>query len=235
MEYLPFLYELIVCFLLSFLIGFERQYRRRSVGLRTIILVSIGSFLFVTFQKAFPGSDMNRIASQVVAGIGFLGAGVIIKDDKGSVKGLTTAATLWCSAAVGILCGANLLIEAAIGTVVILFINIILRQVNTKIDKISGRGNYDVYYFMIECDSNKEDDTLELIKQIAKKTENKIVTTKVVDVTDSTTSIEFSIANTSKIKDLATKIMQELTHKEEIKSSTLNKKDTRIASEEEEL
>ena len=130
MQYLTFLYDLLICFLLSFLIGFERQFRRRSIGLRT---VSIGSFLFVTFQKAYPDSDMNRIAAQVVAGIGFLGAGVIIKDER-SVKGLTTAATLWCASAIGILCGANLLIEAGIGTVVILFINIILRQVNNKIN-----------------------------------------------------------------------------------------------------
>ncbi len=232
MEYLSFLYELIICFLLSFLIGFERQYRRRSIGLRTIILVSIGSFLFVTFQKSFPGSDMNRIAAQVVAGIGFLGAGVIIKDDKG-VKGLTTAATLWCSAAIGILCGANLLIEAAIGTVVILFINIILRQVDNRINMISGHENYDIYYFRIECDTEKEQELLDIIKTMAEKTKNKIVTTKVVDESESITIIEFSIANTSKTKDLTTNIMQSLTGKEEVKSITLDKKDTRSLADDE--
>ena len=175
MQYLTFLYDLLICFLLSFLIGFERQFRRRSIGLRTIILVSIGSFLFVTFQKAYPDSDMNRIAAQVVAGIGFLGAGVIIKDER-SVKGLTTAATLWCASAIGILCGANLLIEAGIGTVVILFINIILRQVNNKINQLSGNDDYDLYYFKIECDSSKEDDILKIIKSISDKTNAKLVT-----------------------------------------------------------
>ena len=233
MEYLTFLYELIICFLLSFLIGFERQYRRRSIGLRTIILVSVGSFLFVTFQKAYPGSDMNRIASQVVAGIGFLGAGVIIKDEKG-VKGLTTAATLWCSAAIGILCGANLLIEAAIGTVIILFINIILREVDTKINDIIGPNNYDIYYFRIECDTTKENEILELIKDLAEKTSNKVVTTKVVDESESLSTIEFCIANTSKTSDITTKIMQKLTHIEEIKSITLDKKDTKSLTDEDE-
>lgn len=232
MEYLTFFYSLLICFLLSFLIGFERQFRRRSVGLRTIILVSIGSFLFVTFQKAYPGSDMNRIASQVVAGIGFLGAGVIIKDNKG-VKGLTTAATLWCSAAIGILCGANLLIEAGVGTVVILFINIILRGLNTKINKLSGHENYDVYYFKIECANSKEDEILKIVKQVAEKTETKILTTKVEDETDTTSMIEFNIANTSKVSDLTNRIMQKLSHREDVKSISLDKKDTTIISEEE--
>lgn len=234
MEYLSFLYDLLICFILCFLIGFERQFRRRSIGLRTIILVGVGSFLFVTFQKAYPGSDMNRIAAQVVAGIGFLGAGVIIKDNKG-VKGLTTAATLWCSAAIGILCGANLLIEAAIGTVVILFINIILRQVNTKINKIAGLENYDIYYFKIECDNVKENEILNEIKDLAEKTETKIVTTKVIDESETTSIIEFSIANTSKVSDLTNRIMQKLTHKEEIKSISLDKKDTRLLAEDEEI
>ncbi len=225
MDYFTFLIELFVCFLLSFLIGFERQARRRSIGLRTIILVSVGSFLFVTFQKSFPDSDMNRIAAQVVAGIGFLGAGVIIKDEK-SVKGLTTAATLWCAAAVGILCGANLLFEAAVGTVVILFINIILRPLNNKIIKLASSKDYDVYYFKIECDSSKENEILDSIQNIAKKTNSKIVTTKIVDETEDISTIDFLIANTSKITDLTNRIMQILTHKEEIKSINLIKKGT---------
>ena len=234
MQYLTFLYDLLICFLLSFLIGFERQFRRRSIGLRTIILVSIGSFLFVTFQKAYPDSDMNRIAAQVVAGIGFLGAGVIIKDER-SVKGLTTAATLWCASAVGILCGANLLIEAGIGTVVILFINIILRQVNNKINQLSGNDDYDLYYFKIECDSSKEDDILKIIKSIADKTNTKIVTTKVEDEAESSSIINFCIANTSKVSDLTNRIMQRLSHKEEVKSISLYKKDNKSISEGEEL
>ena len=81
-SYIEFLMQIVVCFLLSACIGIERQYRRRSVGLRTIILVSLGAFLFTRYSYSFPDSDMNRIASQVVAGIGFLGAGVIIKDGK---------------------------------------------------------------------------------------------------------------------------------------------------------
>ena len=234
MDYLMFLFELFICFLLSFLIGFERQVRRRSIGLRTIILVSVGSFLFVTFQKSFPGSDMNRIAAQVVAGIGFLGAGVIIKDEK-SVKGLTTAATLWCSAAIGILCGAGLLFEASVGTVVILFINIILRPLNNRINKLSGKENYDIYHFKIECDCGIENDILKIIKDTAHKTETKILKVKISDENETTVSIDISIENTSNIKDLTNRIMQKLSHKEEIKSISLMKKDTNSNFEDEEI
>jgi len=167
-NYIEFLFQILVCFLLSCCIGVERQYRRRLVGLRTIILVSIGAFLFVRFSYAFPNSDMTRIAAQVVAGIGFLGAGVIIKDNK-SVKGLTTAATLWCVAAIGILCAANLLFEAAIGTLLVLFTNIVLRTVNNKINALSGNIDYNIYTFSIICEENVEKEIIKKIKDIVKK------------------------------------------------------------------
>ena len=154
-----FIFQIIICFLLSSCIGVERQFRRRLVGLRTIILVSLGAFLFVRFSYAFPDSDMTRVAAQVVAGIGFLGAGAIIKDNK-SVKGLTTAATLWCAAAIGILCAANLLFESAIGTLLVLFTNIVLRTVNSKINKLSGNINYNMYVFSIVCEENTEKEVL---------------------------------------------------------------------------
>lgn len=234
MEYLTFIYELLVCFTLSFLIGFERQYRRRYVGLRTIILVGIGSFLFVNYSNAFQNSDMNRIAAQVVAGIGFLGAGVIIKDEK-SVKGLTTAATLWCAAAIGVLCGANMLIEAAIGTLVILFTNTVLRKVNAEINKHTNTEKYDTYYFKIVCNNSKEDIILEKIKKVLTDTKSELVSAKIIDETESTTQIDLCIANTSKTKDLASKIMEQLTERNDIKSISMDKKETIELMDEEEL
>lgn len=132
-----FLYQISVCFLLSFLIGIERQYRRRIIGLRTSILVALGSFLFVTFSFSVGASDISRIASQVVTGMGFLGAGVILKDGK-KIRGLTTAATIWCDASIGILCAGGAIFEAIIGTVIILFSNVILRYINILVNNISG-------------------------------------------------------------------------------------------------
>ena len=80
MTYEQFLIRISISFILSFLIGLERQWRRRAIGLRTNVLVSIGSFLFVSFSIQTNANDISRIAAQVVSGIGFLGAGVILKD-----------------------------------------------------------------------------------------------------------------------------------------------------------
>ena len=132
MNFMDFTIGLTVCFLLSFVLGLERQYRKRSLGLRTMILVSIGSYMFVSFSFLV---DVSRIASQVVAGIGFLGAGVIIKDnEKNRVRGLTTAATLWCDAGIGILCAGGFLKEAIISSLFVLFANIILRNLNSLVN-----------------------------------------------------------------------------------------------------
>ena len=99
-----FIIRIIVCFALSFAVGLERHLRGRAIGLRTNVLVALGSFLFVTMAANIPTNDEVRMAAQVVSGIGFLGAGVIIKDGF-KVSGLTTAATLWISAAIGMACG----------------------------------------------------------------------------------------------------------------------------------
>ena len=80
MEYLYFLGRITICFILGSMIGIERQYRRKIAGVRTITLVAIGAFLFVSISRLTTGNDITRIAAQVVSGIGFLGAGVILRD-----------------------------------------------------------------------------------------------------------------------------------------------------------
>jgi len=231
-NYLEFLLQITVCFILSFFIGFERQYRRRAIGLRTVILVCIGSFLFVRFSFAFPESDMTRIAAQVVAGIGFLGAGVIIKDEK-SVKGLTTAATLWASAAIGILCSANLLIEATIGTIIILFTNSILRTVNSKINNLSGNINYNLYYFSIVCDEKTESKILTTIKQITNDNKAEIISIKTIESENATIKIDICISTNQKENNLTNEIMQNLSGRKDIISLSLNKKNDKFIAEEE--
>jgi len=230
-NYLQFLLQILVCFLLSFCIGFERQYRRRAIGLRTVILVCIGSFLFVRFSFAFPESDMTRIAAQVVAGIGFLGAGVIIKDEK-SVKGLTTAATLWASAAIGILCSANLLIEAIIGTIIILFTNSILRTVNTKINNMSGNINYNLYHFNIVCEEKEEKEILKIIKQITTENHSEIISIKTNETENATIKLDICISST-KENNLTNELMQTLSGRKDIISISLNKKNDKFLFEKE--
>jgi len=111
------------------IIGFERQWRNKMAGIRTNVLVALGSFLFVTLSMIIEGeSSPTRISAQIVSGIGFLGGGVIIRDGL-NVRGINTAATLWCSAAAGVLSSAGLILEAFIGSVLVLLVNIILRYV----------------------------------------------------------------------------------------------------------
>jgi len=99
--------NLAVATVLSATIGFERQWRQRLAGLRTNSLVAIGAASFVIFASLIPGeASPTRVAAQVVSGIGFLGAGLIFREGM-SVRGLNTAATLWCSAAIGVLAGAG--------------------------------------------------------------------------------------------------------------------------------
>lgn len=136
MEYQNYVIYLFVCLALSFAVGLERQYRRRFIGLRTTILVALGSYLYVSTSFLITNGevDMTRIAAQVVSGMGFLGAGVIIKDGV-KVRGLTTAATLWCDAAIGVLCAGGFIKEAVAGTFAILFANVILRYINSIVNK----------------------------------------------------------------------------------------------------
>lgn len=128
-------------------IGFERQYRARMAGLRTNALVAVGATLFVLLSAhGFGGlsdtgsADPTRVAAQIVSGIGFLGAGVILRDGM-NVRGLNTAATLWCSAAVGALAGAGLFDVAAVGTAVVLAANVVLRQVGRAVDRRPDTGD----------------------------------------------------------------------------------------------
>ncbi len=108
-------------------IGIERQLRRRKAGLRTNALVALGAAAFVTFSALVPNEvSPTRVAAQVVSGIGFLGAGIIFRDGL-NVQGLTTAATLWCSAAVGLLSGIGAWPYALLLTGFVVFINFGLR------------------------------------------------------------------------------------------------------------
>lgn len=135
--------SLMAAFVLGGLIGFERQYRQRTAGLRTNVLVSVGAALFIDMAASLSGHEgAVHVVAYVVSGIGFLGAGVIMREE-GNVRGLNTAATLWGSAAVGACAGADLLIEAALGTAFVLAANTLLRPVANQINR-QPTGTMDV-------------------------------------------------------------------------------------------
>ena len=123
-------------------IGLERQFGQHPAGLRTNGLVSAGAALYVLLGRSLDGgADTARVAAQIVSGIGFLGGGVILREGL-TVRGLTTAATLWCSAAVGALCGADLTAYAGIATATILATNFLLNPLSRWIDRTAAKRAY---------------------------------------------------------------------------------------------
>ncbi|MCE4942643.1 MgtC/SapB family protein [Streptomyces noursei] len=123
------------------LIGVERQWRARMAGLRTNALVAAGATLFVLYSTAVGDSGSpTRVASYVVSGIGFLGGGVILRDGAG-VRGLNTAATLWCSAAVGVLAASGRLELAVLGTLAVLAVHLVLRPAGRLLDRAPASGS----------------------------------------------------------------------------------------------
>ncbi|WP_374546473.1 MgtC/SapB family protein [Rhodoblastus sp.] len=115
-------------------IGFERQWRQRLAGLRTNTLVSLGAATFVIFAGQFTDENPTRVAAQVVTGIGFLGAGVISKEGA-NVRGLNTAATLWCAGAVGLLAGAGYWRHAILAVVLVTSINLFMPRLIKRINQ----------------------------------------------------------------------------------------------------
>jgi putative Mg2+ transporter-C (MgtC) family protein len=141
LDFLNTLVGLVVAFALGTIIGAERQIKQRSAGLRTNVLVSLGACEFVDLAMNLDGGHGGvKVVSYVVSGIGFLGAGVIMKDGM-NVRGLNTAATLWCSAAVGACAGANLAAQAALLTVFVVTANTLLQPLVNRINRAPLHGS----------------------------------------------------------------------------------------------
>ncbi len=134
--------RLLVALLLGAAVGLERERQERAAGLRTVTLVSLGSALFMILSShgffaetqgpAGTRFDPSRLAAQVVSGIGFLGAGAILLR-RNVVRGLTTAATIWAVAAIGLSAGAGLLLPAVITTVMMLFVLMVLKPLEIRL------------------------------------------------------------------------------------------------------
>jgi putative Mg2+ transporter-C (MgtC) family protein len=135
MSLLSFGLHILIALALGAAIGIERQWRQRRAGLRTHALVAVGAAAFVSVSVMVPqDSSPTRIASYVVSGIGFLGAGVILREGF-NVRGLNTAATLWCSAAAGVLTGWGFMTHAALVTAAVIGCNVLLRPLGRLIER----------------------------------------------------------------------------------------------------
>jgi putative Mg2+ transporter-C (MgtC) family protein len=128
--------RLALALVLGCVIGAERQWRQRAAGLRTNALVCFGAAAFVDLGWTVGGPTTTNVIAYVISGVGFLGAGAIMKEG-GSIRGLNTGATLWCSAAVGACAGAGEMLDAVFVTVLLVSINLALRPFSRWIDNRS--------------------------------------------------------------------------------------------------
>jgi putative Mg2+ transporter-C (MgtC) family protein len=168
LTWLELFVRLGIAFAFGALIGAERQWRQRTAGLRTYSLVSIGAALFILLASLTGAeAEATRIAAQVITGVGFLGAGVLMRTGL-SVHGLNTASTIWCSAAIGVLSGSGFFVAAFLGTAFVLGINIFLRPLADWIGRHSkDKGEHEILYGMqLLCRNRQESRARTLLIQL---------------------------------------------------------------------
>lgn len=156
MTYIYFILNILVALGLGGIIGLERQLTGRTIGIRTCVLVCMGACIFTSFPFCIDGEDILRMAAPIVSGVGFLGSGIIFKEGA-NVRGINTAATIWCTAAIGILAGAGLYGQASIAALCLVAGNLALRPLARR---IGGHGAFNdmgyVYKIFCTCSIDRE-------------------------------------------------------------------------------
>ena len=137
--------QLLISFVIGTVIGLEREYRSKAAGLRTMIMICFGSTIFTEISIVIGGSSPDRIASTIITGIGFLGAGVIFKDGL-SINGITTATTIWIAAALGMAVGAGQYFIALIGSVVVLIVLTLFENIQRIIVRLHQARSYKITF-----------------------------------------------------------------------------------------
>ncbi|MFV5516285.1 MgtC/SapB family protein [Acinetobacter gerneri] len=152
--------HLLIALAIGALIGTEREYRSKSAGLRTMIMVSLASCLFTILSIKIGVANPDRLAANILTGLGFLGAGVIFKDDN-RISGITTATTIWMVAALGMAVGAGYILLSLFGTFMVLVVLVLLVYVQDKIENVHQSRNY-----RIVCEYQQE--TLDRYEELFK-------------------------------------------------------------------
>ncbi len=191
--------SVVVAFLLATLIGAERQYRQRSAGLRTNVLVAIGAATFVSLGFRINGAaGASQIAAYVVSGIGFLGAGAIMKEGS-KVWGLNTAATLWCSAAIGALSGYGLIVEASVVTAAVLAGNTLLRPLVNAINRapFDERASEATYEVLVMTEAAHVGEVRDRVIEALEEASYPVRDVEVVERSDEVTEVIATLVSTA--------------------------------------
>src|SRR5688572_17614876 len=137
--------QLLISFVIGSAIGLEREYRSKAAGLRTMIMICVGSTIFTEISISIGGSSPDRIASNIITGIGFLGAGVIFKDGL-TISGITTATTIWIAAALGMAVGAGEYFIATLGSVAVLVVLTVFENFKLLISRHHQARTYKITF-----------------------------------------------------------------------------------------
>ncbi|TVP66882.1 MAG: MgtC/SapB family protein [Leptolyngbya sp. LCM1.Bin17] len=203
MEWTEFAVRLTVAFLLGSALGLERQWRQRMAGLRTNTLVATGAALFVLLSVLTPDeASPTRIAAQVVSGIGFLAGGVILREGL-TVRGLNTAATIWCAAAVGSLAGAGYFMPAVMGAIAVLISNTVLRPISHRINQepLHGTELELCYQCSLTCHSQDEARVRALLLQSLSASQMRLRSLRSEDLEDARNTVEVEAEMVTQIRN----------------------------------
>jgi putative Mg2+ transporter-C (MgtC) family protein len=201
------LLRLIVAAILGGAIGLERELKHRPTGLRTVMFICFGSAMFTLLSERLAGvftGDHTRIAAQIIPGIGFIGGGAILHD-KGSVSGLTSAATIFVAAGIGMAAGGGLFQTAIFSTMLVLACLLVLGQVETRFNLKPIAVVYDV--ISTSCESS--DPLIVVLNQLLDQAELSMQTIHMVKTDDNHCHVQFTVeAYRSQQEKLAEKLRQ---------------------------
>ncbi|MCD7732074.1 MAG: MgtC/SapB family protein [Oscillospiraceae bacterium] len=156
MGYMDFVLRIALSLVLGFFIGLERQLTGHTAGIRINVLICMGACFFTLFPLVYGSEQTFRVEAAIVQGVGFLCSGVIFKESA-SVRGINTAATLWCSAAIGVLTSSGMYLMAIIAAGILILSNLILRPLARKINPIIGEEESEKQYrISVTCQESAE-------------------------------------------------------------------------------
>lgn len=199
-------------FILGTLIGLEREYRQRTAGLRTHVLVAVAAAIFVDMANRLTGPEgAVHVIAYVISGVGFLGAGVIMKND-GNIRGLNTAATLWGAAAVGACSGADLIPEAALATLFVIAGNTLLRPLVNGINRlpIDDELSEVTYRVCVICDRKGQKQVLDQFEDRLEMAGYPVGNLSIQPFTQTEIQIDATLLSTSVDSDSLDNVVAEL-------------------------
>ncbi|WP_108520980.1 MgtC/SapB family protein [Bradyrhizobium algeriense] len=221
-DFLDTLVSLTAAFVLGTLIGAERQYRQRTAGLRTNVLVAVGAAAFVDLAMNLTAAEgAVRVIAYVVSGIGFLGAGVIMKQGM-DVRGLNTAATLWASAAVGSCAGADMVAQAVALTVFVIAGNTLLRPLVNAINRIplNEQSLEATYYFKLAVTPEALPDMRDRLVERLEAANYPVADVNVVELGDNLLEIVATLVSTAVNPNELNPVVVDLQHQAGVRHAT---------------